>query len=214
MSELIEILSRSLKSGYSVKIDGLGVFEATSRGACRFHAETRPQVFVAYAVEDLAQIRRLARSLRAGGCVPWLDKEKLIPGQNWPRAIERAIQTSDAFLACFSPRSVVKRGQFQSELRYALDCARRLPIEQIFVIPVRLEPCDVPRPIAEQTQYVDLFPDWNRGVKRILRAIPDRPRFNLRPTSAIKSGTRSNSRRSIREIPAELSPRAYRRRGS
>ncbi len=212
MSDLIEILRRSLKSGKSIKIEGLGVFKANSDGSCHFHPETRRQVFVAYAVEDLTQIRRLARSLRAGGCAPWLDKEKLIPGQNWPRAIERAIQTSDAFLACFSPRSVVKRGQFQSELRYALDCARRLPLDQIFVIPVRLEPCDVPSSIAEQTQYVDLFPHWNRGVKRILRAIPDRPRFNLSPTSAIKSGTRLNSRRSIREIPPEPSPRAYRRR--
>jgi hypothetical protein len=179
--ELIRILRNSLESGKPVEIEGLGVFRQGSNGV-QFNPETRRQVFIAYAVEDLPQIRRLARALRSAGCAPWLDKETLIPGQNWPRAIERAIQTSDAFLACFSPRSVLKRGQFQSELRYALDCARRLPLEQIFVIPVRLEPCEVPAAIAEHVQYVDLFPDWNRGVKRILRAIPKRPKFVLNPT--------------------------------
>ena len=178
MNELIEILRRSLDSGQAVRIEGLGEFRPDRVGA-RFRPETRPQIFIAYAVEDLTLIRRLARALRSGGCAPWLDKEKLIPGQNWPRAIERAIQTSDAFLACFSPRSAVKRGQFQSELRYALDCARRLPLEQIFLIPVRLEACEVPRAIAEHVQYVDLFPDWNAGVQRILRAIPKRPKVEL-----------------------------------
>jgi TIR domain len=183
-ANLIDLLRGLLGSGESVPIEGLGVFRQDRDGACQFHSQTRPQVFIAYAVEDLPQIRQLAGSLRAGGCAPWLDKEKLIPGQNWPRAIERAIRTSDAFLACFSPRSAAKRGQFQCELRYALDCARRLPLEQIFVIPVRLEPCEVPAIIAEQTQYVDLFPNWNRGVKRILRAIPKHPTVRLDSTSA------------------------------
>jgi hypothetical protein len=180
--ELVRILRNALESGKSIEIEGLGTFKPGSNGSCRFDPETRRQVFIAYAVEDLPAIRRLTRSLRAGGCAPWLDKEKLMPGQNWPRAIERAIQTSDAFVACFSKRSALKRGQFQCELRYALDCARRLPLDQIFVIPVRLEPCEVPAALAERVQYVDLFADWNRGVRRILRAIPRRPKFVLNPT--------------------------------
>jgi hypothetical protein len=178
MKELLEILREALRSGESVQIEGLGVFHPDRNGP-RFLPETQPRVFLAYAFEDLARIRRLARALRAGGCAPWLDKERLIPGQNWPRAIERAIQTADAFLACFSPRSVGEKGQFQSELRYALDCARRLPLDQIFLIPARLEPCEVPPAIAEQVQYVDLFPDWNAGVQKILRAIPKRPQVVL-----------------------------------
>lgn len=153
-----------------VEIEGLGRFRK-SRGKYVFEAQTRPRIFIAYAVEDLIPVRRLCRALDHAGCLPWLDKEKLLPGQNWPRAIERAIEISDAFVACFSPRSIVKRGQFQSELRYALDCARRLPLGDPFVIPLRLEACEVPRNIAEQIQYVDLFPDWQRGVKNLLRSL-------------------------------------------
>jgi len=136
---------------------------------------TGAEVFLAYVAEDLAPARRLCEALRAAGSSPWLDKDKLLPGQNWPRAIERAIEVSDSFIACFSRRSVLKHGQFQSELRYALDCARKRPLtetlEAVFIIPVRLEECTVPRRISDHTQYVDLFPDWDKGLRRLAKAI-------------------------------------------
>ena len=60
---------------------------------------------------------------------------------------------------------MAKRGGFQAEIRYALDCARQLPLDQIFVVPVRLDVCAVPRAIQREYQYVDLAPDWERGVR-------------------------------------------------
>jgi hypothetical protein len=167
----LELLRRSLDSGQTIDVEGLGTFRRTAAGGYHLTPQTQPRIFIAYAVEDLAPVRRLCQALRSAGCSPWLDKDKLLPGQNWPRAIERAIETSDACIVCFSSRSVSKRGQFQSELRYAVDCARRLPLDHLFLIPVRLETCTVPGPIAQQLQYVDLFPDWNRGVKRIVSSI-------------------------------------------
>jgi hypothetical protein len=148
----------------------LGRFRASSQGY-RFHSETQPTVFVAYAVEDLEVVRRLCDGLRSAGCSPWLDKERLLPGQNWAQTIERAISDADAFVACFSPRSVSKRGQFQRELRWALECAGRRPLDSVYFLPARLERCVVPRQISEEVQYVDLFPDWERGVRRLVRSI-------------------------------------------
>ncbi len=184
---LAELVRKAIDAGQTVEIDGLGTFEGSAQGY-QFLPQTRPEVFIAYVAEDLAIARRLCEALRAEGCSPWLDKEKLLPGQNWPRAIERGIEVADAFVACFSRRSVLKRGQFQSELRYALDCARRRPIadsvESVFVIPVRLEECQVPRRISDQVQYVDLFPDWKKGVHRLAKAIQrtarERPVLELR----------------------------------
>ena len=183
-----DIVRRCLDAGQTVEIEGLGIFQASGRGY-ELLPQTRPDVFIAYVAEDRVPVRRLCEALRAEGCSPWLDKDKLLPGQNWPRAIERAIEVSDAFVACFSPRSVFKRGQFQSELRYALDCARRRPMiadagdDAPFVIPVRFEDCPIPRRISDHVQYVDLFPDWEKGVRRVARAIQrtarDRPVFEL-----------------------------------
>ena len=80
----------------------------------------------------------------------------------------------------------MKRGQFQSELRYALDCARRAPLESVFLIPVRFERCSIPRRISDNIQYVDLFADWDRGMKRLVRAIHRAAR--TRPQCGLVSG--------------------------
>lgn len=175
---VLEIVRKSLEAGQSVEIEGLGRFHASANGY-RFEAETRPTVFVAYAVEDLAVVRRLADALSAAGCSPWLDKDRLMPGQNWTRAIERAISDADAFVACFSERSVWKTGQFQSELRHALECALRRPLDDVFFLPARLERCTVPEEIARM-QYVDLFPDWERGIRRLVRSIRRAARGRIR----------------------------------
>jgi hypothetical protein len=123
--------------------------------------------------EDLKFARKLYSALAGEGFDPWLDKKKLLPGQNWPRAIETAISTSDFFVACFSPRSVYKRGSFHSELRYALECASRVPLDEIFLIPARLEYCITPARIARQIEYVDLFPNWDEGIGRIVAVMQE-----------------------------------------
>jgi hypothetical protein len=100
-----------------------------------------------------------------------MDRRKLLPGQNWPRAIEGAIETADFFVACLSERSIGKRGAFQSEIRYALDCARSAPMEEIYFIPVRLDECRVPAQIQKQLQYVDLFPEQSEGTRQLVRVL-------------------------------------------
>ena len=156
-----------LAAGQPVEIDGLGIFYPDAVRGFRFEPHAPPQVFVAYVREDMEAASRLYDELAAAGFGPWMDARKLAPGQNWPRAIESAIEASDFFVACFSTRSVNKRGGFQAEIRYALDCARRVPLDEIFLVPVRLDDCRVPRSIQREWQYIDLFPDWPRGVRKM-----------------------------------------------
>jgi hypothetical protein len=170
-AQIARIVRNCLERGRAVEIDGLGAFRPDAQGGFRFEPQVRPKVFLAYAVEDHAAADRLYGDFVLNGFDAWLDRRKLLPGQNWPRAIEQAISVSDFFVACFSDRSGGKRGNFQSELRYALDCARRLPLEDVYFIPVRIEECRVPRRIVEEFQYVDLFPNWEKGFERVLTAI-------------------------------------------
>jgi hypothetical protein len=170
-AQVARLIRRCLAEGASVEIDGLGTFVPDARGGFRFLPRNRPKVFVAYVQEDGLAAARLFEGLEAGGFDPWLDRRKLLPGQNWPRSIEQAIETSDFFLACFSHRSVKKKGGFQAEIRYALDCTRLIPLDQIFMIPARLDACAVPWRIQREVQYIDLFPDWERGFRRILAAM-------------------------------------------
>jgi hypothetical protein len=163
---IARVLRQALEQGATVEIDGLGKFVSGGKRGARFVAQTQPRVFIAYVQEDLSLIRKLYQAFEQNGFRPWLDKKKLLPGQNWPRAIETAIQTSDFFVACFSRRATSKRGSFHSELRYALNCAAKVPLDEIFFIPLRLDDCVVPRRIARQVQYLDLFPEWDAGVSR------------------------------------------------
>lgn len=170
-SQVARIVRQCLAEGASVEIDGLGTFVPDARHGFLFQPRNRPKVFVAYVQEDAPAAERLFEDLEAAGFDPWLDRRKLLPGQNWPRSIEEAISTSDFFLACFSHRSVNKKGGFQAEIRYALDCTQRIPLDEIFLIPARLDPCSVPLRIQRETQYIDLFPNWQAGFRRIVMAM-------------------------------------------
>lgn len=164
---LLDLIDAHVRSGAAIEIDGLGCFELDGEQVV-FQPSNRPRVFLAYAKEDRAQVIKLAAALKKAGFEPWRDEEKLLPGQNWPRAIQRAIELSDFFVMCFSARSVAKRGFFHSELRHALDVAACVPLDEIFLIPVRLSDCEIPLQISRKTQYIDLFPDWHAGMKALL----------------------------------------------
>lgn len=165
---IARVLREALAHGASVEIDGLGTLSPGGKHGFHFVAQAKPRVFIAYVEEDLAYAKKLYSAFQANGFRPWLDKKRLMPGQNWPRAIETAIQTSDFFVPCFSRRATTKRGSFHSELRYALFCAAKVPLDEIFLIPLRLDDCIVPPRISKQIQYLDLFPDWNTGVDSLI----------------------------------------------
>jgi hypothetical protein len=172
-SELLaRVIWECLKEGSPVEIEGLGVFRLGECGEVDFAAQApKPVVFLAYVRENYPAVERLYGQLCAAGLSPWLDKKKLLPGQNWPRAIDRAIKRSDYFIPCFSCRSVSRRGQFHSELRHALRCMAQMPLDDVFVIPARLDDCQIPLAIERELHHVDLFPDWDAGVRQIVETV-------------------------------------------
>lgn len=163
---LTELITRCLREGAPIEIDGLGKFEL-DQDEIVFQPNDRIRVFLAYAKEDQATVKQLYDKLQEAGFEPWMDIAKLMPGQNWPRAIQQAIDVTDFILVNFSHKSVGKRGHFQCELRHALEAAERMPLGEIFLVPVRLSECDVPNEIARTTQYIDLFPDYEIGFKAL-----------------------------------------------
>lgn len=128
----------------------------------------RRRVFLCYAKEDQARAEDLYELIKKNGHQPWMDKKDLLPGQEWEQEIELAIRNSDLFVACLSKASVSKRGFVQKEVRFALDVLGQIPPGQIFLIPVRLERCDVPAPLSS-LHWVDL--DVPGGVESLLKAI-------------------------------------------
>jgi len=98
----------------------------------------------------------------------WLDAEKLLPGQSWKMEIGRAMLNSDVVLVCLSRQFNKRKGYRHKELKIALEKANLLPDEKIFVIPVRLEECDMPESLLH-LHRVDLFEVG--GYKKLIRAL-------------------------------------------
>ena len=95
LEELSLLIQRSLLSSATVRIDGLGVFARDPAGDISFQHSNTTRIFIAFATEDREQAERLFSALTAHGYTAWLDRRKLLPGQNWPQRIEDAIASSD-----------------------------------------------------------------------------------------------------------------------
>src|SRR5262249_14513792 len=113
-------------------------------------------VFLSHASEDKPTVIKLFDQLVADGYDPWLDIRRILPGQHWRREIKRAQQKADVGLICCSATSVTKTGIVQVEIKEFLDLAKMRPSDHIYLIPVRVEQCDLPDELLEY-QYVDLF---------------------------------------------------------
>jgi len=114
------------------------------------------KVFLCHANEDKAQVRELHSFLKRQGFHPWLDEIDILPGQNWKLEINRAVRSSDVVIVCLSVHTG-RAGFFQKEIREALDVADQQPEGTIFVIPLRLDGCEVPERLKGVWQWVDLF---------------------------------------------------------
>ncbi len=115
------------------------------------------RVFLCHASQDKPAVRELYNALKSEGWIdPWLDKAKILPGQDWEFVIEKAVDDSDVVIACLSGQSVTKEGFVQREIRYAYDIALEKPEETIFLIPLRLDDCIVPRKLRT-LHWVDYF---------------------------------------------------------
>jgi hypothetical protein len=135
----------------------------------RLSIDGRPlKVFLCHGSEDKTAVRNLYHQLLALGIDPWLDEEKLLPGQNWKLEIGRALRKSDIVIVCLSNATVNKTGFVQRELKEALDAAAERPEGQIFIIPARIDECTLPDSLTV-LQRVDLFEP--AGVDRLIQAL-------------------------------------------
>lgn len=126
-------------------------------------------VFISYARGvDSDAADRLFEALRSVNSIePWLDKHSLSPGLKWRPAIMKAIREADYFIALISSRSSKGRGVRHSELDQALEILAEWPPDHIYLIPARLDDCQMPREELKEINWIDLFPDWDGGIKKL-----------------------------------------------
>ncbi|MBO6524539.1 MAG: toll/interleukin-1 receptor domain-containing protein [Balneolaceae bacterium] len=129
------------------------------------------KVFINYAKEDSDSALRLFEDLNSYGLDAWLDQVKLLPGQNWKNEIYNAIRDCRYFIALISNNSIKKKGFVQKEIKDALLNQEEFPESETYLIPVRLHECKPEIRAITELHWVDLFPSWDAGLNKILKAI-------------------------------------------
>ncbi|OHX36006.1 hypothetical protein BJL95_22400 [Methylomonas sp. LWB] len=142
-------------------------------------ADISNRVFLSYAKENEDKVDDVYQLLNASGVDVWMDKYDLVGGQNWDSTIKSEIEKSAVFVAFLSSASVSKTGIVQKEFKFALEQQSKRPENSIFVIPVRIDECEIPSLLAEYhcINSTNLLQGARTLLKSINEALEIRNRF-------------------------------------
>jgi hypothetical protein len=136
--------------------------------------------FLSYVREDADEVEKLVSVLRGASIPVWKDTENLWPGVDWQQKIREAIEDGSlAFIACFSTSSVQKtKSYMNAELNLAVDQIRLMKPGQVWLLPVRLDDCELPNfdigsnRTLNTLQRIDLFgPNREANLGRLISAV-------------------------------------------
>jgi hypothetical protein len=140
-------------------------------------------VFLSYCRDNAAEVARLRDDLVAAGLTVWWDQQ-IRPGEDWKLEIRTAMKNSSAVVLCLSQEAQqrVTTGIYP-EASDAIEIYRMHRPGEVFLIPVRLNECEIPSVAIDAVryldnlQYVDLFPDAQRpnGMARLIAGLKGEP---------------------------------------
>ena len=146
--------------------------ESSSSDELLSNIETRKaRLFIAYSDVDRDSVVILHDKLSKDGYNTWLDRTRILPGTNRQLARENALRNSDIILVCLSNRSMAEVGQVHRDIKWALEKATKYPESMIVIIPIKLEPCDVPDSL-QNLQPLEIYAA--DGYKNLRRALNSR----------------------------------------
>ncbi|MGE0083617.1 MAG: TIR domain-containing protein [Desulfococcaceae bacterium] len=124
-------------------------------------------VFLSHAEQDRAKVQNIYEKLEKAGFTPRMETD-ILPGQNKEMEIRRFLKSADFIMVCLSPQSVGKRGSLNKHLKWALEVFDEMPEGSIFLIPVKLEECELPERLSA-LQPVELYKA--EGFEKLLSAL-------------------------------------------
>ncbi|OPZ83880.1 MAG: hypothetical protein BWY76_02083 [bacterium ADurb.Bin429] len=140
----------------------------------------KPTIFISYVRQNEQAVAHLIERLDSPdlGFEVWCDQKSLLAGRRWKAGIKRAIANCTYFLACFSAEYQQRHETtMNEELAQAIARLRKHHYDYPFLIPVLLNQCVVPdNPIGpdetlHDLQWVEMYPDWDTGMNKLLAAL-------------------------------------------
>jgi hypothetical protein len=141
----------------------------------------RKAIFISYAHEDAAAVKKLKAGLDAAGLTAWYDKDQLKPGHTFRLEIEKYISHE---CSCFVPvisKNTEKRleGFFRKEWHWAVERDRGIHHTKSFIVPVVVDDTTSPRNLDAAGRFAELHliplpegevaPDFIERMKQIVQ---------------------------------------------
>jgi WD40 repeat protein len=135
-------------------------------------------VFISYAREDQAFVRRVFDALKEFGRETWVDWDGIPPSAVWMAEVRKAIETGEAFVFVITPDSLAS-SVCREEVAHAASVNKRL-------IPIlRRDVGDTPAPeaVAERNWiFLREQDDFDRGLELLLEALAADPEWTEQHT--------------------------------
>jgi CRP-like cAMP-binding protein len=120
-------------------------------------------VFVSYARDDEAFVKRLANNLLKHQIDVWLDHYRIDPGKSWARQIGEALDRCEIMLLVLSPAAIASEN-VDDEWNYFLDQKKKL-------VSVLHQPCKIPYRLSK-LHYVDFHTiDYEKAIARLVATL-------------------------------------------
>lgn len=133
--------------------------------------------FISYMRQDQDLVDRLYRSLREAEVHVWLDRDSIAPGEYWNTSLRTAITRGSFFIACFSDAYYKRPETYMREEVALAASVLSAGRDSSWFLPIRLTNVEIPDlPIGRHgtlrnIQWLDLFDDWDDGIRRLIAAI-------------------------------------------
>lgn len=166
----------------------------------------KKRIFLSYSTKDRVKVEKFYNVLTNEGYLPWMDKKSLYPGDIWAKSITRNIQLSDFFITCLSNNSVNRKCYLKKEIKLALEVLQKRKRKDIVIIPVRLEPCVVPKVLSE-FHCVDLYREsgWEQLLQSIRLKVQQQAEKKKKPLVKPKDALLRKERKKSREMHGPIS---------
>ena len=103
-------------------------------------AAEKQAVFLSYASQDAAVVRRIAEALRAAGVEVWFDQNELVGGDAWDAKIRKQIAECALFVPVISASTQARlEGYFRIEWKIAARRTHAMATARAFLLPVVID---------------------------------------------------------------------------
>jgi hypothetical protein len=133
----------------------------------------RERVFIIYSPSDLDKAQLISKALRERGFSPWLDIQRIRPGQRWQAVIEDGISECAAAVLLVSANLDIADKRIAQEIDIAMKTMKSIDKTFSPVIPVLLDDTSVPEFLkdvyAAKLEMPDDIDGLAQGLVQILQ---------------------------------------------